>query len=97
MTRYQECVERIEDFNKLEDGWFDGAGVTIASNAIINARTLIELLKSEEDLSVFPMPGGGIQIEYFKETENRDYEIEVHSNSININSFEATRDIENRS
>lgn len=93
MTRYEECVERIEDFRKLENGWFDGAGVAIASNAIINARTLIELLKTEEDLSVYPNPAGYVQIEYYSEPDNRDYEIEVYDWNININSYEATRDV----
>lgn len=91
MTRYEESMERVSDFENLEKGWFDGEGEKINLQTIYNAKNILSLLKSEEDLSVYPIPKGGVQIEYFNENENRDYEIEVYENSMIINSYEATR------
>ena len=91
MTRYEENLERLNDYVNLNDGWLGGDGKKINTDAIESAKNILSLLKTEEDLSVFPMPNSGVQIEYFNENENRDYEIEIYENSMSINSYEATR------
>lgn len=92
MTRYEECLKRLDDFNNLEEGWDDYQAEKIDPRSIENAKKLTYLLKAEDDLSVYPMPNSGVQIEYFKEIENKDYEIEVFHDNINIISYKATRD-----
>ena len=88
MPRYEECLEKLNSFETLEDGWMQGGGVKINIGAIGNAKNILALLHSKENLSVFPIPNGGVQIEYFDKNENRDYEIEIYEKYMNIDSYE---------
>jgi len=92
MTRYEECLERLIEFRKLEEGWDDNQAEKISHRVIENAKVILYLLRGKNELSIFPMPSGGVQIEYYEESENRDYEIEVYNDSMEILSYEKTRD-----
>ena len=60
--------KRIDCLAQLEDGWFDGEGVALTSAGLDAARVVVEFT-DENGLALpglFPMPDGGVSIEWLK-------------------------------
>lgn len=62
-----DLASRFDELAELKDGWFDGLGVGIETSFLENVRGLMREIVYEHNCylpRVYPMPEGGIQVEW---------------------------------
>lgn len=71
------CVKRISELSQLQNGWHDGNGLAITSQAVETANKVMNLNhEMNNHYSIFPTDEGGLLIEFIR--EKWDYSIEIH-------------------
>lgn len=68
MSNYQDRLNRLEEIRSLEDGWFDGKGKRLSSEAESKSKIIISALNdlNEYGYSLYPTPSGGAVFEWEK-------------------------------
>lgn len=72
--------DSLIELNELKAGWLNGIGEAIAPHAISIARDvslLVEKTKKFALPTVFPMPDGGIQLQWLEKDNSIVYHIEI--------------------
>lgn len=54
----QRHIHRLNELERLQDGWLDGDGIAPTDDALHGAYTLLITAR------IFPTPEGGVQIEW---------------------------------
>lgn len=78
-----ECLERLESFVKLEPNWDSYDAAVISVKAVEMARAVLREIDFDlyTNVTVVPMPDGGVQIDCDAHTEGQYcLEIECHPN-----------------
>jgi len=78
-----EIVNKIKSFEHLTDGWDGYRGTRPGPQAVVLALEIVSGLSSEITLQAFPIPFGGIQLE-FDFTKDTYIEIEIVGSTASI-------------
>lgn len=71
--------QRLDEIARLEDGWLDGHGSRVGEPVVSHARRVLTALTRRQipgpDPAVYPIPGGGVQLEW--DRIDRDATLEI--------------------